>query len=159
MSFLLLALLLADPAPAEMRSVTVTFTDEAEAPVEGLTAEEMVVLENGVAREVVRAELDRRPLTLALVLDTSEPISSAFRLNVVDAVGAFLTGLPDGTRYDVWGTGDRATRVAGPTADKAEGLRAVKRQFPRGGNTLLDTIVQACKELEPPEGQRSAMVI
>jgi hypothetical protein len=155
----LLALLLAGPAPAEVRSVTVTFTDENGAPVEGLVADEMVVLENGVAREVAQAEVDRRPLTLGLVLDTSEPLGSAFRLNVVDAVIAFIAGLPDGARYTVWGTGDRATRIVGPTTDRAEGTRALKRQFPRGGNTLLDTLVQACKELEPAEGQRAAIVI
>jgi len=158
-SALLLALLLADPAPAEVRTVTVTFIDENEAAVEGLAAEEMVVLENGVAREVVRAEVDQRPLTLGLVLDTSEPVGSAFRLNVMSATTSFLGALPAGTRFTVWGTGDRATKVVGPTTDRAEGIRAVKRQFPRGGNTLLDTLVEACKELEPVEGQRSAVVI
>jgi hypothetical protein len=158
-SAVLLALLLAGPPPAEVRTATVTFTDENGAPVEGLVSEEMVVLESGVAREVVRAEVDRRPLTLGFVLDTSEPVGSAFRLSLVDAVAAFLAGLPDGARFTLWGTGDRATRIVGPTKDRAEGTRAVKRQFPRGGNTLLDTLVQACRELEPVEGQRSAIVV
>jgi hypothetical protein len=152
-------LLLAEPAPAETRTVTVTFTDENGAAVEGLGAEDMVILENGVAREVVRAEVDRRSLTVGLIVDTSEPVGPAFRLNIVDAVSGFLTALPQGTLYTVWGTGDRATRVAGPVTDRAEGARAVKRQFPRGGNTLLDTLLQACKELEPAEGQRSAVVV
>jgi hypothetical protein len=156
---LLLALLLAAPEPAEVRTVTVTFTDEKEAAVEGLVAEDMVVLENGVAREVVRAELDRRPLTVGIVVDTSEPVGSAFRLNIVDAVAGLLMGLPDGARFTLWGTGDRATRIAGPITDRSEGVRALKREFPRGGNTLLDTLVQACKELEPAEGQRSAIVL
>jgi hypothetical protein len=158
-----LALLLAQAvpaeAPAEVRAVTVTFTDEKDAPVEGLTPDEMVVLENGVAREVVRADVDRRHLTLAVVVDTSEPVGSAFRLNIVDAVAAFITGLPEGTKLTAWGTGDRATRFAGPTTDRADALKGLKRQFPRGGNTLLDTIVEACKELEPVEGQRSAIVM
>lgn len=152
-------LLLAEPNPAETRTVTVSFTDQDDSPVEGLGAEDMVILENGVAREVVTAEVDRRPLTLGFVLDTSEPVGSAFRLNIVDAVSGFLTALPEGTRYTLWGTGDRATKVAGPTTDRAEGVRALKRQFPRGGNTLLDTLIQACKELAPVEGQRSAVVI
>jgi len=156
---LAVALLLAGPAPAEARTVSVTFTDEKGAAVEGLVADELVVLENGVAREVVRAEVDRRPLTLALILDTSEPVGPAFRLNLVDAVVSFLAQLPDGARYTVWATGDRATRVVGPTTDRAEGARAVQRLFPRGGNTLLDTLVEASRELEPAEGQRSAVVI
>ena len=156
---LAVAMLLAGPAPAEVRSVTVTFTDEKGAPVEGLVAEELVVLENGVAREVARAEVDRRALTLALILDTSEAVGSAFRLTLVGAVESFLAQLPDGARYTLWATGDRATKIAGPTTDRAEGARAVKRMFPRGGNTLLDTLVEACRELEPVEGQRSAIVI
>jgi len=156
---LALALLVAGPAAAEARTVKVTFTDDKGSAVEGLEAAELVVLENGVAREVVRAEVDRRPLTLALILDTSEPVGAAFRLNLVDAVASFLSQLPDGARYTVWATGDRATRVAGPSTDRAEGIRAVRRLFPRGGNTLLDTLVEATKELEPAEGQRSAVVV
>lgn len=155
---LAVALLLAAPPPAEVRDLTVTFTDTEGTPVEGLGPEEMVVLENGVAREVTRAEVDRRPLTLALVLDDSEAVGSAFRLSVVDAVEAFLAGLPDGARVTIWATGDRATRVAGPSTDRAEATRSVQRLFPHGANTLLDTLVQACRELEAPEGQRSAVV-
>ena len=86
-AFLLLALQgSADLAPAEARTVTVSMTDDKGGPVAGLRADEVVVLENGVAREVSRVEPESRPLTVAVIVDSSEPISSLFRLNVVDEV-------------------------------------------------------------------------
>jgi hypothetical protein len=154
-----LLLLLVAPAPAEVRTLTATISDEKGATVEGLVADDLVVLENGVAREVVRAEADKRPLTLALILDASEPIGSSFRLNLSQAVSSFIDQLPEGTTYTLWTTSDRANKVVGPTADRAEGVRAIGRLFPRGGNTLLDTLVEASKALATPEGQRSAIVV
>ena len=56
MAFLLAAalLLLAPPSPApaddEPRSLTVTVTDEKGAPVDGLVAQDVAVLENGAVR-------------------------------------------------------------------------------------------------------------
>src|SRR5262245_44210275 len=88
-----LALLQAGSGPVD-KTLTVTAVDEKGLPVQGLVAEEVAVLENGVAREAKRFELDQRPLDLALLIDTSAPMASLYRLNILDPVVAFLRRLP-----------------------------------------------------------------
>ena len=73
----ILALLWAQAAPAadaEVRAVSVTVTDDKGSAVEGLAVEDVAVLENGVARDVVALNLDRRPLNLVLLVDTSAAV-------------------------------------------------------------------------------------
>jgi VWFA-related protein len=156
----LFILLQSPAAEAQTRQLTVTVTDDTGRPIEGLTADEMAVTENGVAREVTRVELDWRPLTLALVVDTSEPMGTLYRLQVVDPVIQFLTRLPEGSRFTVWTTGDRPTRIVDDyTTDAGEAAKALRRVFPQGGNTLFDAIVQASRDLARREGERTAVVI
>jgi VWFA-related protein len=145
--------------PAEARTVTVSVTDEKGGPVTGLRPEEVAVLENGVARDVSRLEPETRPLTVAVIVDSSEPIAGFYRLSVVDAVARFLGRLPGGTRYALWTTGDRPNKVVDFTDDVARAGRALKRTFPRGGNTLFDAIIEASDDLKQKEGQRTAVVV
>jgi VWFA-related protein len=145
-------------APAEVRTVLVSLTDAAGAPVEDVRPEEVALLENGVARELTRVELDERPLTLAVIVDSSEPIRTSFRLHVVDAVMRFLNRLPSGAVYSLWTTGDRPTKLVDFTDDKGAALQPLKRVFPRGGNTLLDALVEASRDLVQREGERTLIV-
>lgn len=155
----LAALLLQASTPLEMRTVTLVATDGKGAPVRSLTAADAVVLENGVAREVVELALDDRPLTLAILVDNSAPMATPFRLVVADAVTRFLSRLPEGARFAVWTTGDRPTKVADFGSDPAQAAKALKRAFPTGGNTLLDALVEASQDLRKREGERSAVVV
>ncbi len=157
----LLAALLTLPAPAaepELRSIAVAVTDGKGQPVTGVSLRDVAVLENGVARDVARFELDDRPLTLALLVDTGEAMSSALRLHLLDAISGLLGALPPDTRYAVWRTGDRPEKIVDYTDDRAAALHALKRTFPQGGNTLLDALVEASRDLKKQEGARSAVV-
>lgn len=165
MSILPIAALLFLQAPtsvveAQTRRLTITVTDKKGQPIEGLTSDEIAVTENGVAREISRVELDRRPLTLALIVDTSQPMSTTFRLQVVDPVIQFLTKLPEDSRFTVWTTGDRPTRIVDEyTTDVGVAAKALRRVAPQGGNTLLDTLVEASRDLAKREGERTAVVV
>jgi VWFA-related protein len=145
-------------SPGEVRDVAVTVTDAAGDPVTGLVRDDVAVLENGVAREVTAVAPDTRPLTVVLLVDSSEPLGSIFRLHVVDAVAAFVQRLPAGTRYALWTTGDRPTKRVDFTDDRAAAGAALKRVPPQGGNTLLDALVEAPRELAKQEGERNAVV-
>jgi len=153
------ALLLQASTPAEVRTLDVWFTDAKGAAVRGVVPEEAAVLENGVARTVTRLEEDRRPLKVAVVVDSSGPMASIYRLNVVDPVVQFLNQLPDGARFAVWTTGDRPQKVADWSDDVAAASRALKRTAPTGGNTVLDAIVEASADLKQQEGERAALVV
>lgn len=155
-----LLLLQASVSPgSEVRSVTVSVTDGKGAPIEGLARDDVAVVENGVARDVTRVEPDTRPLVVAVLVDSSQEISSSYRLHIAAAVTAFLGRLPENTRFTVWTTGDRPTKIVELTDDRGEAAKALKRAFTTGGNTLLDAIVEASRELKTQEGSRTAVVV
>jgi VWFA-related protein len=163
MTLAMMSLLLAQAAPgaaapAETRTVSVTVTDDKGNPVEGLGRDDVALLENGVARDVVSLTLDRRPLTLVFLLDTSEAVATSLRLHFLDPVVGFLRQLPDGSRYALWTTGDRPTKLVDFTAEPDEAKNALRRIAPQGGTTMLDAIVEASEDLKKKEGERFAVV-
>src|SRR5262249_27297853 len=145
-------------APAETRVVSVTATDDKGNPPGGLGRDDVAALENGVARDVVSLPLDKRPLTVALILDTSEAVSSSLRLHLLDPVVGFLRQLPAGSRYALWTTGDRPTKLVDFTDEPDAARNALRRVAPQGGTTMLDPIVEAAEDLKKKEGERFAIV-
>jgi len=166
MSALTLAMLLlgqATPATApgtEVRALTVTLLDERGEEVKDLSTADVALLENGVARDITSFKPDARPLSVAILVDTSAAMGSAYRLNVVDAVAGLVTRLPDGARYAVWTTGDRPTKVVDQTEDRQAAGQALRRVAPQGGNYVLDAIGEASAALKKHsrEGDRTVVV-
>lgn len=152
------ALLQAAAAPVEERQLFVTVVDEKGASVAGLTRDDVVVMDKGVARVVSRFEPDERPLDVAVVVDTSQPMAALFRLNVADPVLELLGKLPAGSQHTVWTTGDRPTQLLPLGDDVAATGRALKRVVPAGGNTLLDALVEAARGLDGREGRRAVVL-
>jgi hypothetical protein len=158
----LLVLVPPSPTPSpvpELRSLYFVAVDQKGGPEGGLAPEEVAVLEDGVARVVSTVEPDTRPLTLMLLLDSSQKMGPSFRLELVDGVSHFLPTLPLGTQFTIWICGERPRKIVDFTDDAPEAVRALRKVFPEGGNTLLDAIPEASRELKKKEGIRSAMII
>jgi len=153
------ALLLQASSPADVKTLDVWITDSKGSAVRGLVPEEAAVVENGVARNVTRLEEDRRPLMVAVVVDSSAPMAIFYRQHLVDPIVRLLNQLPEGSRFAVWTTGDRPQKIADWSDDVAAASRALKRTAPQGGNTVLDAIVEASADLKQKEGERSAVVV
>lgn len=146
----------ADEVPT--RTVTFWAAGEKGEAVEGLTTDEVVVMEDGAARVVTKVARDERPLTVAIVVDSSAPLATVYRLNVVDPVAEFVRQLPEGARYSLWTTGDRPKKVVDFTDDRTRAAAALRKTFPTGGNTLLDALGEASEELEKREADRTVLV-
>jgi VWFA-related protein len=166
MSVLALAVfLLGQAAPAtapgtEVRALTVTLLDEKDQEVTDVSADDVALVENGVSRDITSFKPDRRPLSVAVLVDTSAAVGSAYRLNVVEAVTGLITRLPDGSRYAIWTTGDRPTKTVDYTDDRAAVGSALRMIAPQGGNYMLDAFSEATNDLKKTsrEGDRSAVV-
>jgi VWFA-related protein len=154
------AALAAPPAASSAeQSVALVVTDAEGAFVGDLRKEEVQVLENGEARELVGFSRDRRPLAVALVLDSSDSAAGVFRVHAYDAVSTFLAALPAGSRCTLWTTGDRPRRLGALEGDAAAVDKKVGQAFAFGGaNTLLDALVEAGQDLERASGRRRALV-
>jgi VWFA-related protein len=162
MTPLLIAALLSQSAPApaaETRTIEFSVVDDKGQPVRTLGPEDVAVQENGVARPLQRLELDQRPLAVAVLLDSSVTMAPHYRLYLVDAVLQFLLRLPEGTRYALWTTGDRPTKVYDWGENRAAAAKALRRVIPQGGNTLLDALVEASRDLKNREDARGAIVV
>jgi len=99
-------------------------------------------------------------MSVAILVDTSQPLRSDYRLSIVDALVAFVARLPAGTRYALWTTGDRPMKVLDYTEDKAAASKALVQIYPQGGNYMLDALAEASEDLkkETREGDRTVVV-
>jgi len=166
MSALILAVfLLGQAAPAvapgtEIRALTVTLLGEKDQEVTDISAADVALAENGVSRDITSFKPDRRPLSVAVIVDTSLAMGSSYRLNVVDAVVGLVARLPEGARYALWTTGDRPTKVVDHTDDRRAAGDALRRVAPQGGNMMLDAFAEASVDLKKlsREGDRTVVV-
>jgi hypothetical protein len=133
-------------------------TDKEGHPVTDLTAADFEVKEDGESRTVTKAELDRRPLKVGLVLDTSSTMATVFQSDIAPAAAALIAALPAGTTYDVWTTGNRPSEVVSGSSDPAEINARIKQVPVMGDNALLDTIKLAANAPVTPD-QRFAVAI
>lgn len=151
--------LIANTAAAGDRVITAALTDKQGSALKSVAATDVAVMENGVAKEVVEVTPDNRPLALVLLLDTSAALESSYRLSVVPAIAPFLKQLPEGSRYTLWTTGDRPTRLVDWSDDPSQADRALKRVIVQGGNTALDALLEATEDLGAREEARSVVVV
>jgi len=131
----------------EMRALTVTLVDEKGREVADVSVDDVALAENGVHRDIASFQRDTRPLVVAILVDTSADVASSYRLNAVDALVGLVNRLPEGTRYALWTTGDRPTKLVDYTEDRAAAGAALRRVAPQGGNYTLDALSEASADL------------
>lgn len=159
---LLVSLLLTvqQPALPGQLVISMVVTDEKGNPISDMTAEEFEIKESGKKRPVLRAELDHRPLTAVIVLDSSAALGNAYQADFVPAVLSLIEHFPAGTEYAVWTTSDRPrlTVKPGTPVEKAEEL--LRSVAPYGSNAAVDTIVAASRVFDSlPNDRRGAVFI
>jgi hypothetical protein len=135
-----------------------TATDKKGKPVEDLKVEEIQVVENGTAHAIVKLELDRRPLTVALVIDSGALAGDTYRADLVPAAMNFVKRLPPGSTFSVWITSDRPKQLVPDGTDAKAAEEALRGIAPYGSNAAVDTIVSASQDLAKVEGRRTAIV-
>lgn len=149
-----------DRIDVELVELYTAVVDRMGHPVEGLTADDFRVFEEGVEQRLARfEEVDGLPAHVALVIDTST--SMALRLAEVKAAAvAFLRQLVRPRDQVMLVTFDTAPRMrVGLTDDLAllanglEGLRA------QGGTALYDSLAFTLGELEGIRGQRAVVLL
>lgn len=134
-------------------------TDKKGVPLTDITPAELEVKENGKPRPIQSAELDTRPLAVALVLDNNSEQSTSFMQSVVPAGVAVIKALPPGTTIDIWTTGDRPTHVATALSQPGEAEAALRSVAAIGTNTLLHTIAVASNALPGDDQHRTAVIV
>ena len=132
------------------RSVALAVYTKKLLPVPDLKAEEVVVSEQGKPRKVLGVELDRRPLEVAIVVDSGATVAASYRSDLVPAVVEFWKALPPGTKFALWSTAP--AKIMDFEGDAAAAETKLRMIAAAGGNYGFDSMIDACKEL----GRRGA---
>jgi hypothetical protein len=139
------------------RSLTLSvYTKKAE-PVSDLRPDEVVVSEGGRKPAVLGLEPDRRPLEIAVVVDSSAAVASSYRSDLVAAVVALWKALPADASVAVWTSGPPSRVVEFGTA-LAEAEPRLQSVAPAGKNYAFEAILDASRALGRRPSQRRALV-
>jgi VWFA-related protein len=144
------------PAQGRTNTVFVTATEANGAPVVDLAAADFVVKEDGKDREVLRAELARVPMQVAIIVDDNG--TGIFRAGLVSFV-RLLQGRAEIALSSVVGQTHRLvdyTPNAEVVIEAVMGLSA--RPGTNDGGQLLEGIFQASKDQEKREATRPVIV-
>jgi hypothetical protein len=150
------------PASAALsaeREIVISALDAKKAPVRDLSPSDVVVREDGVAREVLRVRRASEPLTIAVLVDDSTaatPAASDIRTGLQEFFGA-LQGQHEMALITF---GDRSTLLVDYTRDKERLKRAALRIFPRigAGAYFMDAVADAARGLTKREAKRPVIV-
>ena len=145
--------------PARFPSIGVTlgvFTDEGR-PVPGLSRDDFTMAEDGKAVKLLSVEVEKAPLSIALVLDMSGSMTPALD-NLKAAVAGFVRELEPSDRVLLITFSEKPRVREEMTADKAVILDRVEKLETEGATALYDAIAEAAAQLRRVQGRRLAVV-
>jgi Ca-activated chloride channel family protein len=132
--------------------------DERGRPVNGLTAEDFIVREDGLPQQIDFGSPDTVPANYTLLIDSSQSMSRR-----MDFVRDAARQLPERLRGD-----DRVTvvpfsrtlgTVTGPTQDRDTIVGAIQGIRASGGTAILDCLAQAVRQLRAADGRHIVVLI
>lgn len=145
---------------ARQRTLFVSATAEDGRPLETLAPEDLVIREDGVAREVLKVTRSAQPVDITVLVDNSVASTRALqdmRLGLEKFVSAFAGPHP----ITLMTVADRPTVQVNSTTSKAALLKGVKRLFvqPDAGATTIEGIIEASRAVGKRKPARAALIV
>jgi hypothetical protein len=156
------ALLVADQRGARERSVLVSASGSNDAPVTDLTAADVTVRENGVAREVVRVSPAPPPSHVLLLIDDSQVVQTPLPY-LRSAMAAFIKRMGELQpipMQGLWTFGERPTRRVEYTSKTAAVAEGAGRVFAinGAGAYFMQSVMDACEDLRKKKAPSPVIV-
>ncbi len=144
---------------ARDRTIYLSALDTKGDPVTDIRADEIVVTEDRIRREVLRVSKAVEPIDVAVMVDNSTA-SSEHLVSLRQGLTRFVEAMPRAHRIALIGLADRPTLLTDYTQDLARLTAAIGRVFPQpsSGMTLLDALVETSRGLEKRQSQRAAIL-
>jgi len=127
-------------------------------PVQGLTARDFALTDNGVAQEVASVMLDRLPLSVTMVLDTSESVAGDRLAHLVQAGDGLTAALRGDDRAALIGFSNLVDLRVDMTDDLAA-IRSSLQSIHGAGATSLRDAVHLALELQPHDRTRPLVLV
>jgi Ca-activated chloride channel homolog len=138
--------------------VPVMVTDSDDHMVEGLKKQDFRVLEDGVPQEVTEFFENDSPVSVGIVLDSSNSMRNKFD-SARQAVAAFLRRGLLGDRFFLVAVHDRPELVHTFTSDVEEIEREMKPMLPYGWTALYDGMFLGIDRLKRPTDLRRVLLV
>ena len=146
-------------ADGRTQSIYVGVVDGKGDAVTGLTAKDFVVREDGVAREVLRAEPSSEQLDIVLLVDDSQAATEMIP-HMRDALTRFVARMQGKAKVGIVTIGERPTSVVERTSDPEALKKGIGRIFARRGSGayLLEGINEVLRGFRGRELMRPTIV-
>ena len=128
------------------------------APVAGLTARDFSLTDNGVAQEVESVTLEKLPLSVTLVLDTSQSVAGERLQRLVQASNGLTSALRPDDRAALI-TFSHAVDLRVPMTGDTASIRAALSHITGDGATSLRDAVHLALQLQPHDQTRPLMLV
>ena len=146
------------PKPPPVRpSIEFTATDQDREFV-GLTVDDLVVLEDGVAQKVDTFQEAVAPVSVVLALDESGSMAKAVD-GVKAAALSFVEALRPEDALGVLLFSDGSTLAHDLTTERQQSITAVNGYAARGGTALYDGVTDALARLQRTEGRKAVVLL
>ena len=144
---------------ARTQTIYVGVVDGKGNAVTGLTAKDFVVREDGVGREVLRAEPSSEQLDIVLLVDDSQAAMSTIP-HMRDALTRFVARMQGKAKIGIVTVGERPTSVAERTSDPEALKKGIGRIFARRGTGayLLEGINEVLRGFRGKELRRPTII-
>lgn len=144
----------------ELINVTATVTDSAGRFVDGLRQDDFIVYEDNELQSVTHFSADRVPVSLGILLDTSQSMQGEKFDAARRAIDHFLADLmsPD-DEFFLMQFSSMPTLLQGWTADRRSISRALASAVPRGGTAMYDAIADSVPLTQQARNRKKALVI
>jgi VWFA-related protein len=127
-------------------------------PVQGLTAADFALTDNGVAQQLQSVTLDRLPLSVTLVLDTSQSVAGDRLTHLVQA-GEGLTAALRADDRAALVTFSNIVDLRVPMAHDFDAIRSALKSIRGNGATALRDAVHLALELQPHDRTRPLVLV
>ena len=136
------------------------YDEKTRVPITGLGVRDLVVREDGAAREVLRVTPATSPMAVTILVDNTQA-ATAHIGDIRRALASFVKSLQGLGPVAIVGVADRPTILRDYTTDQKQLQDGVGKVFAMSGAgaTLLDAIDEISRGLQKREEDRAAIVI
>ncbi len=144
---------------SRQRTLLVSAVGADGAPVDSLDPADVIVREDGVAREIVKVSRATEPVDITLIVDNSQAARRA-QQDIRIAVEHFITTFAGPHRITLMSVADRPTVLVNSTTSKAQLLQGVPRLFtqPQSGAYLVEGVIEASRAIGKRKPARAAIL-
>src|SRR5262249_161086 len=134
--------------------------DQRNRPLTTLTRDQFQVFEDGKLQSIARFTAARQPLSVALLLDSSNSMGTGERVQTArKAALDFVKGMAESDRAMVYSFNDKVTELQPLTADHKKLEKAIDSIEPSGGTALYDALVQVAGRLKDLDGRKACILL